>query len=189
MKVRAREESDLPEVAEVLRRVHADNAYPVEGLADPVKFLDPESTIRAWVLVDAQDKIIGHALISEMAPSDKRIEEFKRYLWRLEKPPFRQGLVALGRLFVDPSARGKGAGKMLVEEAHRWTAEKLYRRILLNVLLKDPAAIRLYENLGWTKYGEGVHINWKGEPFDQVYYISPSLDKSAGPVLSPATGI
>ncbi|MGM0386012.1 MAG: hypothetical protein ACQERF_08550, partial [Actinomycetota bacterium] len=47
--VRPRTPADLDRCAEVLIRVHAQDGYPVEGVADPHARLHPDRLLAAWV--------------------------------------------------------------------------------------------------------------------------------------------
>ncbi|MGW9246204.1 acetyltransferase [Streptomyces badius] len=44
---------------------------------------------------------------------------------------------------------------------------------MLEVLTKDAAAIRLYENLGWQRIGEAVHT-FEGKQVDAVCFVAPA---------------
>jgi ribosomal protein S18 acetylase RimI-like enzyme len=66
------------------------------------------------------------------------------------------------RLFIDPSHRGSGAGRLLMEAATTY-AKARGLAIAFDVMLKDRAAIRLYERLGAQRiatlthhYGDGL---------------------------------
>ena len=66
--------------------------------------------------------------------------------------PFGDGSVELKRLFVYPSARGQGLGRVLVEEAIAWAKEKGYERMRLDTIAKKmPSAVALYQTLGFVQ--------------------------------------
>ncbi|MER5279267.1 GNAT family N-acetyltransferase [Streptomyces sp. NPDC002809] len=50
-------------------------------------------------------------------------------------------------------------------------ANKLH--LVLEVLTKDAAAIRLYERLGWQRFGETVHT-FARERFDAACFVAPA---------------
>jgi GNAT superfamily N-acetyltransferase len=55
------------------------------------------------------------------------------------------------RIYVRPSARGSGVGRRLLAELE-WHARKLgMYGLVLHTGLRQPAAIRLYENTGFTR--------------------------------------
>ena len=66
--------------------------------------------------------------------------------------PFDAGTVELKRLFVYPSARGQGLGRVLVEEAIGWARENGYERMRLDTIAKKmPSAVTLYQALGFAQ--------------------------------------
>ncbi|HEX5717615.1 MAG TPA: GNAT family N-acetyltransferase [Thermoanaerobaculia bacterium] len=64
-----------------------------------------------------------------------------------QSPPFAE----VGGLVVDEASRGRGAGKLLLEAAARWAAERGYRklRVRSNVVRED--AHRFYEREGFRR--------------------------------------
>ena len=64
-----------------------------------------------------------------------------------QSPPFAE----VGGLVVDEAARGRGTGKLLLEAAVRWAAERGYRklRVRSNVVRED--AHRFYEREGFQR--------------------------------------
>jgi putative acetyltransferase len=66
------------------------------------------------------------------------------------------------RIYVRPSARGSGVGRRLLAELE-WHARKLdMYGLVLHTGLRQPAAIRLYENTGFTRiasFGEYTDSN------------------------------
>ena len=61
-------------------------------------------------------------------------------------------------IIVDPSARGRGIGKLLMKKAEEWTKECGYSLLTLNVFNDNEKARKLYAALGFkpdmTKYGK-----------------------------------
>ncbi|KAF4549509.1 Hypothetical protein D9617_21g097300 [Elsinoe fawcettii] len=180
--VRPRTDQDLPALAEVLRRVHAESGYPVQGIDNPVKFLSDEAVVKAWTLTTPDDRPVGHCIVSEISSQDQRLVKWAEYLWKINDASYTNSkarFLSLGRVFIDPSVHGRGGGEKLVQQALEWTSGVLMRRLVLNVLIKDQAAIALYDRLGWTRYGEGAFVNAEGEKFKQVFYVSPLMRKSS----------
>jgi GNAT superfamily N-acetyltransferase len=64
-----------------------------------------------------------------------------------QSPPFAE----IGGLVVDEAARGRGVGRLLLEAAVRWAAERGYRklRVRSNVVRED--AHRFYEREGFQR--------------------------------------
>lgn len=60
-------------------------------------------------------------------------------------------IYVLNDLFVHPSTRRSGVGKMLLDEAARFAHQAGAIRLSLSTARTNHAAQRLYEKLGWTK--------------------------------------
>lgn len=174
--VRPRTDADLDRCAAILVRVHGVDGYPVEGVADPHARLHPDRLVAAWVAeIEGEDTGDGggedtaagvgeghadgvgegHAVVGHVALTDPSIGdrgEVGRLAPGLEGKPF--GLLC--RLFVAPEARGAGAGRRLVEAAMAH-ARVRGLPLVLDVMVKDRSAIRLYERLGWRHIGDSVH--------------------------------
>lgn len=71
--------------------------------------------------------------------------------WSLDAAP--KDVAVLHLLVVAPSARGKGAGRQLVEEAKRLACASGARTLRLDVLANNEAAIALYRSCGFTDLG------------------------------------
>ncbi len=64
------------------------------------------------------------------------------------------GAAALTSLWVDPAARGKGVGDLLVATVVDWAARAGYDRIFLWVAESNDHAEKLYERNGFVRTGE-----------------------------------
>ncbi len=63
-------------------------------------------------------------------------------------------------MYVQPAARRLGIARRLMEALEEIAREKGFREIWLETGLGQPAAIRLYENLGYTRiasFGDYAH--------------------------------
>ena len=76
------------------------------------------------------------------------------------------------RLFVDPDHRGSGAGRLFMEAATRF-AQAQGLAIAFDVMLKDRAAIRLYERLGAQRIADLKHQYGDGLTEPAAVYVVP----------------
>jgi len=63
-------------------------------------------------------------------------------------------------LLVEPSARGLGIGKRLVEECIRFARKIGYKKIMLWTQSELVAARAIYQNAGFQKVGKEKHQSW-----------------------------
>ena len=78
------------------------------------------------------------------------------------------------RLFVDPAHRQRGAGGLLMQAAHSYAADHGLT-LVFDVMLKDRAAIRLYESLGCQRLGTIQHRHSDGLTEPAAVYVAPTL--------------
>jgi GNAT superfamily N-acetyltransferase len=84
----------------------------------------------------------GDILIGEL---DQRIIGCAMY-YPLDNP----GTTEIKRIYVEPEARGTGAGRALMQDAMRRAAGDGYTRMVLDTLAPLTEAIALYERLGFA---------------------------------------
>ncbi|MFI8513949.1 GNAT family N-acetyltransferase [Streptomyces sp. NPDC085460] len=157
--------SDLEGAASALVEVHASDGYPVEGVADPKGWIQSENVLAAWV-GEVQGRIVGH--VSVMRPQG--VEAAAMWIEQSGDP---EGNVAvLARLFVVTEARKHALGERLMRAAMDWARERGIR-LVLDVMTKDTAAIRLYQRLGWTKIGEASHSFGDEQHIDAICFVAP----------------
>ncbi|WP_063629953.1 GNAT family N-acetyltransferase [Nocardia sp. BMG51109] len=165
--VRPREDSDLTELATVLVRVHVRDGYPVEGVSDPQAWLTPPHELAAWTaLLDGRP--IGHIALTQAAEDDDAAQ-----LWHQTTGRNITELVILLRLFVDPDHRQFGAGTLLMAAAYEH-ATTHGRAVAFDVMLKDRAAIRLYEKMGCQRIGTITHTHSGDQAEPAAVYVAPS---------------
>jgi ribosomal protein S18 acetylase RimI-like enzyme len=85
-----------------------------------------------------------------------------------EAQAFSASLVAA---FIAPWARNQGAGRMLTETAEKLAVEMGYKVLQLDVRATQDAAIRLYEKMGYVKWGVNpAYAVVNGETIHGYYY-------------------
>ncbi|MEV4502717.1 GNAT family N-acetyltransferase [Streptomyces klenkii] len=157
---------DLTGAAEALVEVHETDGYPVEGVKDPQAWLGTENVLAAWV-AESDGEIVGHVAI--MRPQGEDAVS----LWTEQSGAGEADVAVLARLFVVRAARKHSTGKRLMEEAMDYARENGIR-LILDVMTKDAAAMRLYERLGWRRIGEATHHFGDGQSTRAVCYVAPA---------------
>lgn len=164
--VRRRHQADLAALADVLVRVHARDGYPVEGVDNPEAWIAPPAELAAWTAAYGQ-AVIGHVALAQAHDTDDAA-----ILWQRATGGDVSRLVILARLFVDPRYRNVGAGSLLMRAARAF-ADEHDLAVAFDVMLKDRDAIRLYEKLGYLRFGTVVHEHSGGRTEEAAVYIAP----------------
>lgn len=158
-------DEDLGELAAVAVRVHEHDGYPARLPADITAWLRCDRARASWVAT-AGGRVVGH-VSRAVAEGDGAVDVWCRATGR----PAHE-LSVVKRLFVDPSAQGRGTGVMLlaavVADAHR-----LGLQPVLDVDARSRRARRLYEEAGFDYVGD-VELPW-GCPgvFLAACYVGP----------------
>ncbi|KAI0802721.1 acyl-CoA N-acyltransferase [Xylaria sp. FL0064] len=160
--IRLRRDEDLAACVEIMRAVYLDSGYPVGGVENALKTLRTDD--QAWVAED-NGVIIGHVAMNEAPKTYVNVA-----LW-LERYP-QADVAILGRLFVHPERRGRGAATKLIRTVEEEARSK-GKRLLILALVKDQDAIRLYRHLGWEYYATTVFRWGEGEEMDAECFVSP----------------
>lgn len=145
--------------------MHATDGYPVEGVAHPEDWLRSDDVLAAWV-AETGGRIVGHVAV--MRPDGEDAVS----LWAEQSGNDEERIAVLARLFVVGDARKRTVGERLVRTAMGYGLSH-NRRLVLDVMTKDTAAIRLYERLGWLKSGEAAHHYGEEQSIEAVCYVAP----------------
>jgi GNAT superfamily N-acetyltransferase len=169
--IRPRRSDDLDALADVLVRVHALDGYPVEGVEHPRAWLTPARQLAAWTAL-VSNTPVGHIALVKANRDDAAAA-----MWLRSEAAGELDSVAIPvRLFVDPAYRGLGAAKQLMATVSEYAhAHGLV--LVLDVMLKDQAAIHLYETLGYRRLGTIDHRHDDGLVEPAAIYLAPA----AGP--------
>lgn len=165
--VRARKTDDLRALADALRRVHALDGYPVEGVADPEVWMTPHGELASWT-AEINGHPIGHICLVRATSADDAAQ-----VWADATGGNVQDLAIPVRLFIDPNHRSQGAAYslMVIAAAH---AAQNGMHIAFDVMLKDVQAIRLYERLGCQRLGAVTHHHSSGLAEPAAVYSAPA---------------
>lgn len=72
-----------------------------------------------------------------------------------------ENTIEVKRMFTDEAARGKGVAKRVLKELEKWAAEEGYAVALLETGTRQPEAIAMYNNSGYSRipnYGQYAGI-------------------------------
>ncbi|MGW1671506.1 GNAT family N-acetyltransferase [Streptomyces sp. NPDC002324] len=139
--VRYRADRDLGDCTEVLAEVHDRDGYPVDWPERSGAWLTPPSLVAAWV-AELDGRIAGHVGLARSGAGDAAPG-----LWSGVTGMGVDRTAVVGRLFVAPSARGRGLGASLLARAGA-EARRRGLQPVLDVVASDTAAAALYERLG-----------------------------------------
>lgn len=173
MHVRQRRESDLPACVRVAAAVRDLDGYPVNlPGGDYLRFLASDEALGAWV-AEEDGVLVGHVALHRRS-SAPVLDLASRALGLSA-----DRLAVVARLMVEPSRRGNGIGRALLEIA----TDGSWERGLWPVLdvVGDAAAIALYERCGWTRAGEVTVTFGSGVTVDEVVFLGPARRRGGGP--------
>jgi ribosomal protein S18 acetylase RimI-like enzyme len=121
--------------------------------------------ITSWV-AELGGSIVGRVAI--MRPQGEDAVS----MWMQQSDDSEDQIGVLARLFVVKTARKHAAGERLMQAAMGYGSEHGLR-LVLDVMTKDAATIRLYERLGWREIGRAPHHYGNGQSIDAVCYVAP----------------
>lgn len=163
---RPRRDEDIPALAAALVRVHTQDGYPVEGVDDPAAWLLHPRELHSWT-AEVAGTPIGQVTLTQAAPDDDAAR-----VWQEQTGESVTELAIPVRLFVDPEHRRSGAGRLLMRTAVD-SARVRGLAVAFDVMLKDEAAIRLYERLGAQRLADLTHHYGDGLKEPAAVYVVP----------------
>ena len=127
-------------------------------LSDPSS---PESLLLFQHLWEHLGELYGDTAPCRFAPSDVGGAGAAFLIAYLdEKPvgcgairPLEQGVAEVKRMFVEPVARRQGIAQQILRELERIAVRLGYGTVRLETGVRQPEAIRLYENAGYHRIG------------------------------------
>jgi ribosomal protein S18 acetylase RimI-like enzyme len=138
----------VPADLEVVGRLAGKLVHLHHGF-DPKRFIhleSPETGYARWL----GQELKSEAVVLIVAELEGQVAGYAYA--RRENRNYNDLLDAHGKLhdvYVDESARGRGAGEALVREALRRLAEKGAPRVVLSTAVQNEAAHRLFEKVGF----------------------------------------
>jgi ribosomal protein S18 acetylase RimI-like enzyme len=123
-----------------------------KGTLDPSEDLTDKQILEKFKKMDEEDPIdmsdpSQHVLIAD---SEERSQV--ALIWLCNREPFwrfKSQLTWIYNLYVVPEFRGRGIGRMLLQEAENWTKKEGLDTIALHVIEWNTAARNLYEAQGY----------------------------------------
>ncbi|WP_299692578.1 GNAT family N-acetyltransferase [uncultured Tateyamaria sp.] len=109
----------------IVERYYSADSYAQMIAALPQTHARPKGDI---ILAEHDGAVIGCAMYYPLGPN---------------------GVTEIKRVFVDPDARGLGAGRALMQEGIRRASADGYRRMVLDTIAPLHEAVSLYEALGF----------------------------------------
>lgn len=124
------------------------------GFRDHMGRDDPDdtailATVRALIVRDDVEYLLGAAGAASPAEGVAQVRYRFGIWWQAED-------CWLEDLFVAPTARGTGLGRALTQAVLDRAAARGCRRVELDVSDQNPAALRLYESLGFRTGKDGA---------------------------------
>jgi len=144
--VRRAERSDIPQILpllDLLDAIHLE-MYPERFRAPLGGGRSSSELVRAlvdasqeyWVAVQ-EGRVLGVALYQHRKQEAHPVMKAESFLM-------------VDMLVVDPAHRGKGIGRLLMDQASKRAREEKYNRLEVKVYEKNQQALKLYESMGYT---------------------------------------
>lgn len=143
--IRQLDASDAEAFSELRRSVTADNPVPM-GLTLDEELSRPLQGFRDQLSAPSPNAAFG-------AFVDGALRGCAAVAWTSKFPSSMHKAMLWGT-FVEPSYRGQGIARLLVEKAITHARHNSVRRINLTVFVPNVPAVALYESLGFVSYGK-----------------------------------
>jgi GNAT superfamily N-acetyltransferase len=137
VEIRLRTDADMPALLAALKATHEVDKYPVLPNHVSEEWLLEGDDGMAWV-AEHESVVVGHVAVATT-----------------EEDP---DSLSVHRLFVRPSARGRGVASALLTTVETY-ARLLAQDLFLEVVSHNTDAMRLYESRGWRRTG-GYTASW-----------------------------
>ncbi|KAK8047305.1 acyl-CoA N-acyltransferase [Apiospora saccharicola] len=152
---------DLAALARIFEATFEASGYPVEGppaldaAAAPalVEFFSGPPAQERGGFVAVEDINARTATTAQRSGSSAQTPTSPPRRKVLGHPPLTAACGGVSRLAIDPAEQKRGVGGCLMEYVER-QARQAGKTLVLGVLHKDVAAIRMYERRGWVRFGQ-----------------------------------
>ncbi|KAK8035409.1 hypothetical protein PG993_010404 [Apiospora rasikravindrae] len=127
-------------------------------------------------------KVLGHVSLRRVNPQSTEFRLWNAF--RREPPPMMTTtppaapaadncLWGVSRLAIDPTVQKRGVGGRLMDHVEQ-EARRAGKTLVLGVLDKDVAAIRMYERRGWARLGQEEGFTGRDGRLWTMYYYELS---------------
>ncbi|MFE9425036.1 GNAT family N-acetyltransferase [Kitasatospora sp. NPDC006697] len=141
-RIRRRWSADLPGCVRALAEVHEADGYPQVWPSRPTAWLVDPDQLAGWVATAPDGQVVAHvALVAGLGSSAARV-------WATRTGRRPEETAAVTRLYVAPSARGRGLGAGLLDTVAEFARQEGLCPVL-DVVTTNTAAVELYERQGW----------------------------------------
>jgi ribosomal protein S18 acetylase RimI-like enzyme len=148
MKIRHANSQDLKTVMNLIRscvnHMEAQEIHQWDEIYSDESIIKNDIVKQQLYLLEDAGKVCGIIALNE-----DQEPEYKNVSWK-----FPGKTLVVHRLAIEPSYQQKGFAKMLMQFAHKMAKEEHYENIRLDAFIHNPAAVGLYEKLGYRKAGK-----------------------------------
>jgi GNAT superfamily N-acetyltransferase len=143
MWVRAITDDELPDYISTTMREYAEDKHANGGM--PLDDAHRQAEQETEQLFPGGKLSPGHAVLIATDDNDIRVGR----LWMAPRGDS-EDVAFIYDIQVEPTARGNGYGRALMQEAAKWSRDNGFRTLALHVFGGNSVAINLYESLGFV---------------------------------------